>query len=167
MQLDLSEETWPSPRKRNAAPLCHGATYVASIAALSSYPLVFAQRVIIMAIMPYAPNKPCVSPGCPALVPPGQKSCAMHRAEQQLAYNRQRPAYHQFYHSPEWRNFRRYALATLGRRCVDCGCTDRIQLDHILPVKDRPDLALEITNVAPRCASCHSRRTAMEHGRWG
>lgn len=36
--------------------------------------------------------------------------------------------------------------------------------DHLEPVADRPDLRLDVSNVATRCSSCHDKRTAREHG---
>ena len=75
-----------------------------------------------------------------------------------------------FYRSPPWRRFRRRVLAEHAL-CVDCLAegveTLATQLDHLQPVVDRPDLALEPSNVAPRCATHHSRRTVREHGGFG
>ncbi len=75
-----------------------------------------------------------------------------------------------FYRSLAWRRFRRRYLAE-HPLCVDCldeGVeTLATQLDHLQPVVDRPDLALDPSNVAARCATHHSRRTVREHGGFG
>lgn len=123
--------------------------------------------------MPRLPNKPCATPGCPALVPPGTRRCQAHQRQQQRQYNQQqRPAGHAFYQSAEWRAFRKQALATLGTTCVQCGADGSqpyvvIELDHIKSIEEAPGLALEISNVRPLCRRCHSSRTAREQGRWG
>ena len=39
-----------------------------------------------------------------------------------------------------------------------------LQGDHIQTIADRPDLRLDVGNVASRCSVCHSRRTARENG---
>lgn len=96
---------------------------------------------------------------CPALVGPGESQCGEHRRPR-AAYIR--PARHTFYGTSEWKDFREKALEVLGRRCVICGATERIELDHIQSVEDRPDLALEITNVRPLCKPCHSRKTMTD-----
>ncbi len=38
--------------------------------------------------------------------------------------------------------------------------------DHLITREDRPDLALDLSNGRGRCHTCHSRKTAMEDGRW-
>jgi len=96
---------------------------------------------------------------CPALVGPGESKCGEHR-KPRAGYIR--PARHAFYGTAAWKRFRREALDILGRRCVECGSTDRIELDHIKSVEDRPDLALEITNVRPLCKRDHSSKTMRD-----
>lgn len=44
--------------------------------------------------------------------------------------------------------------------CLDCGATDDLCTDHIIPIADRPDLAFEELNVTVRCRSCNGRRGA-------
>jgi 5-methylcytosine-specific restriction enzyme A len=115
---------------------------------------------------PLAPHHPCNEPGCPALVPRGVSRCPTHQRQRQAEYNRtQRPARHQFYNTKEWRALSKQVLQE-GPNCRDCGAPST-QADHILSVKERPDLALVRSNVTGRCGTCHSRRTAREHQRWG
>ncbi len=40
------------------------------------------------------------------------------------------------------------------------------QADHIISLKARPDLGLESSNLVGMCG-LHSRKTALEDGRWG
>lgn len=45
--------------------------------------------------------------------------------------------------------------------CVECERNGRaapaVILDHIVPLKERPDLALVWDNVRPLCRTCHNR----------
>ena len=113
--------------------------------------------------MPFKPNKPCAKQPCPALVPADQRYCPAHQRQVNQDYERyQRPASHQFYHSPEWRRLRAEAKEVLGETCVACGSQDNIHYDHVIPVEERPDLALVMANLRPLCLSCHSRTTARQ-----
>jgi len=111
------------------------------------------------------PRKPCNKPGCPTLVPAGQRYCRADRQQQAREYNQnQRPARHAFYQTPEWRALSKQVLAEEPW----CYCGARAtQADHILSLKERPDLGLVRSNLVGRCGPCHSLRTAREHGRWG
>lgn len=42
--------------------------------------------------------------------------------------------------------------------CLDCGRTDKLHADHIIPYSVRPDLALEQLNITVRCEVCNGRR---------
>ncbi len=50
--------------------------------------------------------------------------------------------------------------------CEDCkrhGVTRAAeQVDHIVPLKDRPDLAFEPSNLQALCVPCHARKSAKE-----
>ncbi len=61
------------------------------------------------------------------------------------------------------------ALRLAARRrdeyqCVKCGSRYRIQVDHIRPVRDAPEVAFDLDNLQCLCAICHSRKTAEETG---
>jgi len=49
-------------------------------------------------------------------------------------------------------------------RCVQCGTRHRLEVDHIEPVRDRPDLAWTLANLQCLCGRCHSRKTRIEVG---
>ena len=40
-------------------------------------------------------------------------------------------------------------------------------VDHIVPIRVRPDLRLVVKNLQPLCAPCHNRKTASEDGGFG
>lgn len=76
----------------------------------------------------------------------------------------------EFYKSREWQKVRVNALRRDGFRCTICGADVRAKgsnrVDHIEPVKARPDLALRLDNVRTLCASCDNMRHS-EKGRGG
>ena len=111
------------------------------------------------------PAHPCVEQGCPALVWSRQSRCQAHEKQRQQAYNtQQRPARHAFYHTLEWRDLSKQVLEEQPY----CACGARsTQADHLLSVRERPDLALVRRNLVGRCRPCHSRKTAREDRRWG
>jgi 5-methylcytosine-specific restriction endonuclease McrA len=83
----------------------------------------------------------------------------------QAAYDRARAPQQAKDYGPDWRKVRKAFLAA-NPMCV-CGCGQRAtQVDHIVSVRERPDLRLVWSNLRALCASCHSRRTATDQG-WG
>lgn len=65
---------------------------------------------------------------------------------------------------PRWRALRRQALDRDGWKCVVCGARHRLEIDHIEPVRTRPDLAWSLANLQTLCGRCHSRKTRIEIG---
>lgn len=66
---------------------------------------------------------------------------------------------------PRWHTLRMAVLERDGFKCVDCGKSrGRLECDHIVPVRLRPDLAYDPQNCAMRCPSCHSAKTRIEVG---
>ncbi len=63
-----------------------------------------------------------------------------------------------------WSKVRARFLAK-HRACVMCGAAAS-QVDHIVPVRQRPDLRLAETNLRALCGPCHSRRTARDQSGW-
>jgi 5-methylcytosine-specific restriction protein A len=63
-----------------------------------------------------------------------------------------------FYSSPEWRLLRALVLAEepVCRACAEALATD---VDHIVPRRRRPELALARANLQALCKACHSRKT--------
>lgn len=62
-----------------------------------------------------------------------------------------------FYGTPEWKRTRAIVRQRDGA-CVMCGSRDRLSVDHIIPRRDAPHLAFELSNLRTLCASCHGRR---------
>lgn len=64
-----------------------------------------------------------------------------------------------FYQSKEWIEMRRLAKARDKYKCQICGVSvhekGTSQVDHIIPVKQAPSLALDINNLRTLCRPCH------------
>lgn len=63
-----------------------------------------------------------------------------------------------FLWSKEWKELRSEALKLYGSNCKFCGSINNIQIDHILPRKYYPELALEISNLQPLCSKCNKKK---------
>lgn len=63
-----------------------------------------------------------------------------------------------------WKALRLIALRRDGFRCVECRAPGRLDVDHIKPVREAPELAFELSNLQSLCAACHGRKTAAEVG---
>jgi 5-methylcytosine-specific restriction protein A len=65
-----------------------------------------------------------------------------------------------------WSGLRRKYLAA-HPICAAPGCTrPSVQVDHVQPIRLRPELRLRWDNLRAYCASCHSRRTAQDQSGW-
>lgn len=65
---------------------------------------------------------------------------------------------------PRWASLRQQALKRDEWKCVECNARQRLEIDHIEPVRHRPDLAYELSNLQTLCVRCHSRKTRIEIG---
>ena len=63
-----------------------------------------------------------------------------------------------------WKALRMQALERDEWQCVECGARRRLEVDHIEPVRDRPDLAYALHNLQVLCCRCHARKTRIEIG---
>lgn len=63
-----------------------------------------------------------------------------------------------FLQSKEWKELRLKALELYGSVCKHCGSINNIQVDHILPRKYYPELALDIDNLQPLCSRCNKKK---------
>ena len=73
-----------------------------------------------------------------------------------------------FYHSAAWKRVRALAMQRDHGMCLDC--LDRLRagygirpnraqmVHHILPLSERPDLALDLNNLRSLCNECHNRQ---------
>lgn len=65
---------------------------------------------------------------------------------------------------PRWAALRMQALERDGWQCVQCGARKRLEVDHVEPVRDRPELSFALSNLQVLCLRCHARKTAIETG---
>ena len=63
-----------------------------------------------------------------------------------------------------WKALRLKALDRDGWRCVQCPERRGLEVDHILSVRDRPELAWSLDNLQCLCGRCHARKTRLEIG---
>lgn len=63
------------------------------------------------------------------------------------------------YRDRRFKRARAQAAARDGHACVDCGATEKLLGDHVLPI-DGPDdpLAFDVENIATRCFPCSGRK---------
>ncbi len=121
--------------------------------------------------MPYKSLRPCSSPGCPELVRSG-RYCQQHKKVHQRRYDKQRGTSAQRGYGANWRKLRKMVLAR-DPICEDpFGLHEKYnevvsanEVDHIIPLKNGG--TNEMGNLQALCRSCHSRKTAVEDGRWG
>ncbi len=59
--------------------------------------------------------------------------------------------------APSYHLWRKAVFARDGSRCVQCGGTERLQGDHILPARSHPELRLRIDNGRVLCFACHKK----------
>ena len=78
----------------------------------------------------------------------------------------QRKADQAFYDSAAWQRLRRLVLSRDNGLCQECKRRGRLktgkQIDHILPRKKRPELALVAGNLEVLCAACHNAKRREE-----
>jgi 5-methylcytosine-specific restriction endonuclease McrA len=67
-----------------------------------------------------------------------------------------------FTRSKQWRDLRKLAIEKYGTICRLCGAiptrSKPLNIDHILPRKHFPHLALDINNLQPLCAPCNKAK---------
>lgn len=51
--------------------------------------------------------------------------------------------------------WRKLVLARDGYKCTECGSTERLECDHIKPVRTNPELILDVNNGRTLCKPCH------------
>ncbi len=68
------------------------------------------------------------------------------------------------YRSQRWAAVRLQAKRRDGFRCVKCGASGRLEVDHIKSVRKNPELSFDLSNLQSLCSGCHARKTAIEVG---
>lgn len=97
--------------------------------------------------MPIA--RPCAKPRCPRYAAEGSKWCAEHDSTIGAAERRQRERFRaslpnrardkRVYDDPRWLACRLAVLARDGYRCVRCGATDDLEVNHVLGITGTDD----------------------------
>ena len=113
--------------------------------------------------MPVGVLRPCAAPGCAALVERGY--CRAHRWV--IDARRGSPSARGY--DRTWQRLRKLKLAAnplceIGTHCANLPITRRLatEVDHIIPIRDRPDLRLVWSNLQSACHRCHSAKTLAE-----
>ena len=113
--------------------------------------------------MPMRPPRVCQ---CGKVVPSGQRcQCQVAKDKaRNAAYDRSRPTAAARGYDHDWRRLRTAFLAD-NPVCSEPDCeAQSTDADHVLSVKQRPDLRLDRRNLRAFCHRHHSRRTAREQG---
>lgn len=61
-----------------------------------------------------------------------------------------------------WSATRAAAILRDGHRCVKCGSTEKLEVDHIEPLHTHPHLAYEVSNTQTLCHRCHAAKTKAQ-----
>jgi 5-methylcytosine-specific restriction protein A len=114
--------------------------------------------------MPTAPLKPCPEPRCNQLVKSGR--CAAHDLKRRHYAQHSRGTSAAQGYGPAWRRLR-VAILQRDPICRDAsGCgRPSTDVDHIVARKHGG--TDDASNLRGLCKSHHSRKTAMQDGRWG
>ena len=115
----------------------------------------------VEALMNMKPKVPCKHPGCPELVPPGNKYCekhkAMHPEEVRSASGRG--------YGNQWRKASKQFLEH-HPLCVKCREEGKFVkatvVDHIVPHRGDSELFWDRGNWQALCKKCHDRKTRQE-----
>lgn len=111
--------------------------------------------------MPKRPNTPCKHPGCPKLVPYGNKYCEDHKP---LHTEEVRSAYSRGYNR-QWQKASRSFLHShpLCECCKAKGIyTKATVVDHIIPHRGNRELFWNRDNWQALCKQCHDKKTMTE-----
>lgn len=111
--------------------------------------------------MPYKAMKPCAHPGCPELVPSGQKYCERHATLHKDEDVRPGRKHGNPYSTSRWQILRRQVLMA-HPVCQICGKTIADTVDHIKPHRGNEDLFYDPDNLQALCKACHNKKTWTE-----
>lgn len=74
-----------------------------------------------------------------------------------------KPEHHRLYDSAAWKQLRKAKLLN-SPLCEECEANGYVvaakDVDHVIPLRERPDLALVIENLRSLCVPCHRRKSA-------
>jgi 5-methylcytosine-specific restriction endonuclease McrA len=106
--------------------------------------------------MPSAPPRAC---RCGALVPAGKRCPRCTKAAERVRGNAAERGY-----DADWRRVRAQHLAE-HPWCSVAGCGEpAVEVDHVISVRERPELRLDRGNLRSMCKPHHSARTIADQG---
>ena len=114
--------------------------------------------------MPHRAPRPCSTPACAELAASDGR-CVAHARETRARVDAQRPSRTERGYDSRWAKARKGFLAK-HTLCSSCRAPATV-VDHIRPHRGDWSLFWDRSNWQPLCASCHSRKTAEQDGRWG
>ena len=109
------------------------------------------------------PLRPCLHPGCTALVRGGY--CEQHRPKRVERRSEDSRRWRRWYSLPVWTDMR---LAQLAREpfCRECAAHGlrvyATDVDHVVPHDGDWSKFIDPENLQSLCHSCHGRKTAAE-----
>ncbi len=124
--------------------------------------------------MPSTPMAKCLKSACPNRVATKtDRLCPEHKAVAQKIYDDQRGSSNSRGYGAKWRRIRKAILARDPVcTCDDDGCScaadcnkASTDVDHKIPRREGGRDTNK--NLHGMCHDCHSRKTAIEDGRWG
>ena len=68
------------------------------------------------------------------------------------------------YKTQRWKAVRLQAKRRDGWACVQCGAKGRLEVDHVRPIREAPELSYDLANLQTLCPACHTRKTRVECG---
>lgn len=71
-----------------------------------------------------------------------------------------------FYGSQEWAVLRYKAFLKYGNRCVVCGRSESLTVDHVKPIGKYPELSLDIDNLQVMCRLCNRGKGGWDETDW-
>jgi len=123
--------------------------------------------------MPTAALRPCGKPGCHELVPSGR--CAAHQRALYASHDARRGSPAERGYDRTWQRLRKQKLRAnpfceIETHCATLSFPEQLatEVDHVISIRERPELRLEWTNLRSACKRCHSARTMRDqvHGTW-
>jgi len=117
--------------------------------------------------MPYAAPRFCPASGC-AVLTDGSR-CEAHRKARHVSVDARRKSPYQRGYDRAWQRLRKMKLAADPMCQIRTHCASKpliyqiaVEVDHIIPIHDRPQLRLVWTNLQSSCHSCHSAKSLRE-----
>lgn len=61
-----------------------------------------------------------------------------------------------------WLALRALVLSRDQNQCQECGARRRLEIHHVRPVREAPELGFDLSNLMTLCGPCHARETVYE-----